>query len=202
MSAWSTVALSLGSAGIGAAAALAGTAMQLRHARLERAKAELAGWRDRAATVVGPILGVLDDMEPRAIAEHGGRSQQTVDNIGRRWWRARDDLLVFGVANPSPQIAATSQELADAVARSWTSMTTLNRALQSGGGAPVDSELLTRAREEHEAATALARKLGDASRGSAATERPGSRAPARDAGLLAARAWELPGLDSNQQPSG
>jgi hypothetical protein len=172
VSAWSTVALSLGSAGIGAAAALAGTAMQLRHARLERAKAELAGWRDRAATVLGPILGVLDDMEPHAIAEHGGRSQQTVDNIGRRWWRARDDLLVFGVANPSPHIAATSQQLADAVARSWTSMTTLNRALHSAGAEPIDSEVLTRARKDHEAATALARKLGDASRDVSATPTP------------------------------
>jgi hypothetical protein len=166
VSAWSTVALSLGSAGIGAAAALAGTAMQLRHARLNRERAEQAAWRDRAGSVLGPILGVLDDLEPHAVAEHGGRSQQTIDNIGRRWWRARDDLLVFGAANPSPKIAATSQALAEAVARSWTSLTTLNRALQTLGqpGEPFDTTLLARASSDHETARALARKLGEVSR--------------------------------------
>jgi len=166
VSAWSTVALSLGSAGIGATAALTGTAMQLRHARRDRERAERAAWRDRAAGIVGPILGVLDDMEPRAIAEHGGRIPQTIENIGRRWWRARDDLLVFGVASPSPQIAAKSQALAEAVARSWVSMTSLNRALQAGGqpGQDIDDDLLDRACRDHEQATTLARDLDALSR--------------------------------------
>jgi hypothetical protein len=166
VSAWSTFVLSLGSAGIGAASALAGTAMQLRHARLDRERAERAAWRDRAAGIVGPILGVLDDMEPRGIAEHGGRSPQTIENIGRRWWRARDDLLVFGVANPSRQIAATSQALAEAVAQSWASMTTLNRRLQPADRADrqVESTLLEEACRDHDRATALARDLEALSR--------------------------------------
>jgi hypothetical protein len=64
VSAWSTVALSLGSAGIGATAALTVTTMQLRNATASRERAERAARRDRAAGVLGRILGVLDDMEP------------------------------------------------------------------------------------------------------------------------------------------
>jgi hypothetical protein len=166
MSGWSTVALSLGSAGIGAAAALAGTAMQLRHARRDRERADRAAWRDRAASIVGPILGVLDDMEPRAIAEGGGRSQQTIENIGRRWWRARDDLLVFGVANPSREIAAASRSLAAAVARSWGSMTSLNRALQASNEPTGElvGPLFERACNDHDEAAALAHDLEASSR--------------------------------------
>jgi hypothetical protein len=166
VSAWSTVALSLGSAAIGASAALIGTSMQLRHSRLDRERADRAAWRDRAAHVLGPILGVLDDMEPRAIAEHGGRTQQTIENIGRRWWRARDDLLVFGAANPSREIAAASQALAGAVAGLWTSMTRLNRALQAAAESAetIDASLLDRARSDHEQATAAARTLEELSR--------------------------------------
>jgi hypothetical protein len=166
VSTWSTVALSLGSAAIGATAALAGTGLQLRRARLDRERADRAAWRDRAANVLGPILGVLDDMEPRAIAEHGGRSQQTIENIVRRWWRGRDDLLVFGVANPSREIASASQALAADVARLWTTMTSLNRALQAAGGSggQVDANLLDRACSDHEHATSAAQALEEPSR--------------------------------------
>lgn len=140
--------------------------MQLRRARLDHERADLAAWRDRAANVLGPILGVLDDMEPRAIAEHGGRSQQTMENIGRRWWRGRDDLLVFGVANPSREIASASQALAAAVARSWTSVTSLNRALQAPreSGDEVDGSLLERACDDHDQAMSAAQALEEASR--------------------------------------
>ena len=166
MSAWSTVALTLGSAAIGAAAALTGTALQLRRARLDRERADRAAWRDRAAHVLGPILGVLDDMEPRAIAEHGGRSEQTIANIGRRWWRARDDLLVFGVASPSAEIASGSQTLAAATAHAWTSMTTLNLALRATGesGAQFDPALVERASKDHDEAMHAAQKLEQLSR--------------------------------------
>jgi hypothetical protein len=105
-------------------------------------------------------------MEPRAIAEHGGRSQHTIENIGRRWWRGRDDLLVFGVANPSREIASASQALADAVARLWTSMTSLNRALQAAGesGEQVEASLLGRACSDHEHAASAAQALETLSR--------------------------------------
>jgi hypothetical protein len=166
VSAWSTVALSLGSAGIGATAALTGTTMQLRNAQATRDRAERAAWRERAGGVLGPIRGVLDDMEPGAIAEHGGRIPQTIDNIGRRWWRARDDLLVFGAANPSQEIATASDALAEAVARSWTSMTSLNRALQDArqSRTAIDAALLERARHDHEQAKALVHALDELSR--------------------------------------
>jgi hypothetical protein len=166
VSAWSTVALSLGSAGIGAAAALTGTSMQLRHARRDRERSERAAWRDRGASVLGPIMGVLDDMEPRAIAEHGGRSQQTIENVGRRWWKARDELLVFGAANPSDEIARASQELAEAVARAWTSVITLNRVLEGADAAnrALDPALLDRVCNDHAAAATLAQRLGELSR--------------------------------------
>src|SRR5581483_4120571 len=131
--------------------------MQLRRAERDRERAERAAWRDRLARIVGPILGVLDDMEPRTIAASaGGRSRQTIENIGRRWWRARDDLLVFGVASPSREVAATSRALAEAVARSWVSMTSLNRALQAAGA---DGELLDRASRDHAEAVSLAHDL-------------------------------------------
>jgi len=157
MSDWSSVALSIGSAGIGAIAALAGTAMQLRSARRERERAEQAGRRDRAAGIVGPILGVLADMEPRAIVEAGGRSPQTMENIGRRWWRVRDELLIFGAASPSPKVADASQLLADGVARAWTSVNALNRALD-------DEERRKQAADDYEQATKLARSFESAAR--------------------------------------
>ena len=150
------MAISLGSAGIGATAALTGTALQLRHAQADRERAEQAAWRNRAGTIIGPLRGVLADMEPRAIAEGGGRSDKTLANIGRRWWRARDDLLVFAAASPLPQIAVAGQEAAAAVGRSWTSMNSLNSALHAEGEAERGGvgALLDRACSDHDAATA------------------------------------------------
>jgi hypothetical protein len=69
---------------------------------------------------------VLDDLEPQAIAASGGRSEQTVANIGRRWWRARDELLVFGAVDSSSDVASAANSLADAVAATWTSVLVLN----------------------------------------------------------------------------
>lgn len=159
MSAWSTVALSLGSAGVGAASALAATSMQLRQTRRDRLETERASWRDRGAAVLGPLLGVLDDMEPQAIAERGGRSSQTIENIGRRWWRARDELLVFGAANPSARIAVGANDLVAAVSAAWTSMIGLNEQLQAGTG---DRDLaLERASSDYERALSLAHDLAD-----------------------------------------
>ena len=126
MPAWATVFLTLGSTAIGAAAALSATRMQLRSARRERDRAEAEARRVRGAAVVGPILGVLDDLEPQAIATSGGRSEQTMANIGRRWWRARDELLVFGAADASGHVALAANSLADSVAATWTSVIRLN----------------------------------------------------------------------------
>jgi hypothetical protein len=165
MSAWSTVVLSLGSAGVGAASALAATWMQLRQAKRERDIEERSAWRDRGAMVLGPVLGVLDDMEPTSIAERGGRSSQTIENIGRRWWRGRDELLKFGTANPSGPIADCASDLVRTVSASWTSMVGLNEALQQAdsarAGAVDHAELLERARSDHERASAAARSLGE-----------------------------------------
>ena len=157
MTDWSSVALSIGSAGIGALAALAGTSMQLRSARKERDRAEQVARRERAAAIAGPILGVLADMEPRAIAEADGRSDQTMENIGRRWWRVRDELLVYGAASPSPKVADASQQHADGVARAWASVNAFNRS-------PQDEKLFETAREDHEQATKLARSFESATR--------------------------------------
>jgi hypothetical protein len=132
MPAWATVLLTLGSTAIGATAALTASWMQLRSARRDRERAEAAARRARGGTVLGPILGVLDDLEPQAIASSGGRSEQTIANIGRRWWRARDELLVFGAADPSGDIARAANSLADAVAATWASVLVLNSHPSSG----------------------------------------------------------------------
>lgn len=128
MPAWATVLLTLGSTAVGAAAALAATRMQLQSARRERDRAEAEARRARGAAVLGPILGVLDDLEPQAIAgDPDGRTEQTMANIGRRWWRARDELLVFGAADSSGEVALAANSLADAVAATWTGAIDLNR---------------------------------------------------------------------------
>jgi hypothetical protein len=132
MPAWATVLLTLGSTAIGATAALIASWMQLRSARRDRERAEAAARRARGGTVLGPILGVLDDLEPQAIASSGGRSEQTIANIGRRWWRARDELLVFGAADPSGDIARAANSIADAVAATWASVLVLNSHPSSG----------------------------------------------------------------------
>jgi hypothetical protein len=154
MPAWATVLLTLGSTAIGAAAALTATRMQLNSARRERARADSAARRARGAAVLGPILGVLDDLEPQAIASSGsGRSQETMANIGRRWWRARDELLVFGAADPSSEVADGANALADAVAATWTSVVQLNQDVAS-------AERLRAAVELHGAARTKADELG------------------------------------------
>ena len=52
------------------------------------------------------------------------------------------------------------------IRRIWTSMTSLNRALQAAGGSggQVDASLLARACSDHEEATSAARALGELSR--------------------------------------
>jgi hypothetical protein len=152
MPAWATVLLTLGSTAIGAAAALTATRMQLQSARRERDRAEAEARRARGAAVVGPILGVLDDLEPQAIAADGGRSERTMENIGRRWWRARDELLVFGAADPSGEVASAANALADAVASTWTGVVQLN-------GDPSSPERLRTAVESHGAAREAAEEL-------------------------------------------
>ena len=126
MPAWATVLLTLGSTAIGATAALSASWMQLRSARRDRERAEATARRARGGSVLGPVLGVLDDLEPSAIASSGGRSQETMANIGRRWWKARDELLVFGATDPSGEVALAANSLADAVAATWTSVVRLN----------------------------------------------------------------------------
>ena len=131
MPAWATVLLTLGSTAIGAGAALTATWVQLRSARRDRQRAEAVARRARGGAILGPILGVLDDLEPKAIAASGGRSQETIGNIGRRWWKARDELLVFGAADLSGEVALAANSLADAVASTWTSVVQLNRETSS-----------------------------------------------------------------------
>jgi hypothetical protein len=158
MPAWATVLLTLGSAAIGAAAALAATRMQLQSARRERDRAEAEARRARGASVLGPILGVLDDLEPQAIAAGDGRSDQTMANIGRRWWRARDELLVFGAADASGEIALAANVLADAVAATWTSAIDLNHE-------PASRERLDAAVAKHAGARRSADDFGRLLRG-------------------------------------
>lgn len=152
MPAWATVLLTLGSTAIGAAAALTASWMQLRSARRDREHAEASARRARGAEVLGPIRGVLDDLEPHAIAASDGRSELTMSNIGRRWWRARDQLLVFGAVDPSSEIGSAASSLADAVAASWTRVAALNRDASS-------TDALRDAEEKHAAARRAADEL-------------------------------------------
>ena len=150
---WATVLLTLGSTAIGATAALTASWIQLRSARRDREHAEASARRARGAEVLGPIRGVLDDLEPQAIAASGGRSELTMSNIGRRWWRARDELLVFGAVDPSSEIGSAASSLADAVAATWTSVGALNQEAAS----PADA--LSAAVEKHAAARQAADEL-------------------------------------------
>jgi hypothetical protein len=156
MPAWATVLLTLGSAAIGAATALTATRMQLRSASRERERSDGAARRARGASVLGPILGVLDDLEPQAIAASDGRSDQTMANIGRRWWRARDELLVFGAADPSGDVALAANSLADAVAATWTSVVRLDHDPSSSDDLHT---AVTRHAEARESADTLAQLL-------------------------------------------
>lgn len=163
MPAWATVVLTLGSTLIGATAALGASWMQLKNAGRERERVEAAARRARGASVLGPVRGVLDDLEPTAIASSGGRSDQTIANIGRRWWKARDELLVFGAADPSLEVARTANLLADAVAATWTSTTDLNRDV------PTSAEHLQAAVRDHSRARELADALDELMRLAPAT---------------------------------
>jgi hypothetical protein len=136
MPAWATVVPTLGTALIGATAALSASMLQLRHARREREAASDAAWRERGAAVVGRVFGVLDDMEPQAIARSGGRSPATMENIGRRWWQTRDDLLVFASGHPSPAVSHLADGVVDAVSRAWEDVVRLNRAVDRDEALP------------------------------------------------------------------
>ena len=131
MPAWATVVLTLGTALIGAAAALSASMLQLRHARREREAASEAAWRERGAAVVGRVFGVLDDMEPEAVAASGGRSTRTIENIARRWWQTRDELLVFASGHPSPAVSRLADEVVEAVSRAWEDVVRLNDAVSN-----------------------------------------------------------------------
>jgi hypothetical protein len=161
MPAWATVLLTLGSTAIGATAALTASWMQLRSARRDRERTEAAARRARGGAVLGPILGVLDDLEPQALASSGGRSEQTIANIGRRWWRARDELLVFGAVDPSSDVARAANSLADAVAATWTSVLVLNSHPSSGDDLRT---AVAKHAEAREAADRLGQLLRDAGR--------------------------------------
>lgn len=154
MPAWATVLLTLGSTAIGAGAALTASLLQLRSSRDERERSDANARRARGGEVVGPILGVLDDLEPNAIAASGGRSHETMFNIGRRWWRVRDQLLVFGAVDPSAEVASAANSLADAVAAAWTSVDQLNRE-------PKSADALHAAAASHDEARQAADRLGE-----------------------------------------
>ena len=184
MPAWATVLLTLGSTAIGATAALTASWLQLRSARRDRERTEAAARRARGGAVLGPILGVLDDLEPQALASSGGRSEQTIANIGRRWWRARDELLVFGAVDPSSDVARAANSLADAVAATWTSVLVLNSHPSSGDDLRT---AVAKHAEAREAADRLGQLLRDAG-GTARRRRLGARPRASGArGLPRAR---------------
>ena len=156
MPAWATVVLTLGTALIGAAAALSASMLQLRHARREREAASEAAWRERGAAVVGRVFGVLDDMEPEAIAATpSGRSQRTIENIARRWWQTRDELLVFASGHPSPAVSRLADEVVEAVSRAWEDVVRLNDAVSNAdalrGATASYGDALERARTLREA---------------------------------------------------
>jgi hypothetical protein len=77
-------------------------------------------------------------------------------NIGRRWWRARDELLVFGAADPSGDVALAANSLADAVAATWAGVVRLDREPSSAEALQVAVASHAQARE---AADELARLL-------------------------------------------
>lgn len=160
MPAWATVLLTLGSTAIGATAALTASWLQLRSARRDREHAEASARRARGAEVVGPIRGVLDDLEPQAIAASDGRSELTMSNIGRRWWRARDELLVFGAVDPSSEIGSAASSLADAVAATWTSIAALNQNVSSPDALSTAVEKQAAARQAADELEQLLRRTG------------------------------------------
>jgi hypothetical protein len=125
--------LSLGSAIIGAATALTATGLQLRNSRRQDELREAAGWRERGARVLGLALGVLADMEPQAVVAAGGRSDKTMENVGRRWWQARDELLVFAAGTPSDEASKAASDLTKDIATAWETFVALNRAFEDGG---------------------------------------------------------------------
>lgn len=160
MPAWATVLLTLGSTAIGATAALTASWLQLRSARRDREHAEASARRARGAEVLGPIRGVLDDLEPQAIAASDGRSELTMSNIGRRWWRARDELLVFGAVDPSSEIGSAASSLADAVAATWTSIAALNQNVSSPDALSTAVEKQAAARQAADELEQLLRRTG------------------------------------------
>ena len=135
--------------------------LQLRHARREREAASDAAWRERGAAVVGRVFGVLDDMEPQAIARSGGRSGTTMENIARRWWQTRDDLLVFASGHPSLAVSHLADGVVDAVSRAWEDVVRLNRAVGN-------AEALRPAAESYRDALERARALREAIRSASA----------------------------------
>jgi len=106
-------------------------------------------------------LGVLEDMEPHAVLLAGGRSRQTLENIGRRWWGARDELLVFGAGTPPEAAANAASDLAKDIATTWEMFVALNRALEEDR----DIDERTRAAESaFEQASQTARRVRESVR--------------------------------------
>ena len=101
-------------------------------------------------------------MEPQAIAESGGRSRTTIENIGRRWWRTRDDLLVFASGHPSAAVAQLADGVVEAVSDAWERVNRLNGALEQA--TDVHAEALRTAAESYRKAFERAQSLREAIR--------------------------------------
>jgi hypothetical protein len=161
MPAWAIVTLVLGSSAIVAIAVLLAGQLQLRHARDERALSEDRQRREQGASVVAPVLSLLNDADPqRLTATPGTQTMTLMTELLERWDGLRDPIAVFAAGHPSRRIAEAADKLVVAVTNALTAAHWLIHDLPESWS----KESLETARADNAEALRLARELLDAIR--------------------------------------
>jgi hypothetical protein len=114
MSMWATVVLTLGSAMVGALAALAAAYIQIRNADRSRRTAERNARREKGAEAIGPIMALLNDADPTLlfiVVEEGRDLSQEIRKLQETWKPLRDRLFVYAAGHPSGAVTERTQEV-------------------------------------------------------------------------------------------
>jgi hypothetical protein len=113
MPAWATVVLTLGSAFLGALAAVSATMLQSRNAHRERVAHERVARRESGAQAVAPVWALALDADPTVVfVQIEGRDVAAeVSKLEERWRVLRAPLLAYAAGHPKASITEETNRL-------------------------------------------------------------------------------------------
>jgi hypothetical protein len=115
---------------IAAGAGIAGSIVQFRLRKTERAEERASDREERAAAAVGPMLSLLRELDPNAVVgalahpDHP-QAREVMDRNWTRWEAAQDRLEVVAAGYPSEEVRAACDTIIE------STMNLLNRLHQA-----------------------------------------------------------------------